>query len=48
LDEEKMTSLAGVFAGRDIVITCLDAVHAIANAKIAAGGIDNYLQGETS
>ncbi len=48
VDEDGMTSLAGVFAGGDIVNTCLDAVHAIADAKIAAGGIDKYLQGETT
>jgi len=43
VDENGMTSLPGVFAGGDIVNLNLDAVTAIADAKIAAEGIDNYL-----
>jgi len=48
VDKNGMTSLKGVFAGGDIVNTCLDAVHAIADAQLAAEGIDRYLKGETS
>jgi len=43
VDENGMTSIAGVFAGGDIVNTNLDAVTAIADAKVAAQGIDRYL-----
>jgi len=43
VDENGMTSLPGVFAGGDIVNTNLDAVTAIADAKIAAEGIERWL-----
>jgi len=43
VDENGMTSLAGVFAGGDIVNTNLDAVTAIADAKIASEGIGRWL-----
>ena len=43
VDENGMTSLAGVFAGGDIVNTNLDAVTAIADAKIASEGIGKWL-----
>ncbi|MBN1901402.1 FAD-dependent oxidoreductase [Candidatus Sumerlaeota bacterium] len=43
VDEYGMTSLPGVFAGGDIVNTNLDAVTAIADAKIATEGVDHYL-----
>jgi glutamate synthase (NADPH/NADH) small chain len=45
VDENGMTSLPGVFAGGDIVNTNLDAVTAIADAKIASEGIDRWLTG---
>ncbi|HDR88546.1 MAG TPA: 4Fe-4S dicluster domain-containing protein [Bacteroidetes bacterium] len=47
VDENGMTSIAKVFAGGDIVNTNMDAVTAIADAKIAAQGISRYLAGET-
>jgi len=43
VDDNGMTSLPGVFAGGDIVNINLDAVTAIADAKVAAEGIDRYL-----
>ncbi|MBN1467063.1 FAD-dependent oxidoreductase [candidate division KSB1 bacterium] len=43
VDENGMTSIRGLFAGGDIVNTNLDAVTAIADAKIAAQGIERYL-----
>jgi len=43
VDESGMTSLPGVFAGGDIVNTNLDAVTAIADAKIASEGIEKWL-----
>ena len=43
VDENGMTSLTGIFAGGDIVNTNLDAVTAIADAKIASQGIDLWL-----
>jgi glutamate synthase (NADPH/NADH) small chain len=43
VDEKGMTSIPGVFAGGDIVNINLDAVTAIADAKAAAEGIDEYL-----
>jgi len=46
VDENGQTSLPKVFAGGDIVNLNLDAVTAIADAKIAAEGIDLYLKGE--
>jgi glutamate synthase (NADPH/NADH) small chain len=46
VDENGMTSLPGVFAGGDIVNTNLDAVTAIADAKIASEGIDRWLRGD--
>ena len=46
VDENGMTSLPGIFAGGDIVNTNLDAVTAIADAKIASEGIDKWLRGE--
>ncbi|MCK4271839.1 FAD-dependent oxidoreductase, partial [bacterium] len=42
VDENGMTSIPGVFAGGDIVNTNLDAVTAIADAKIASEGINRY------
>ena len=44
VDEHGMTSLPGVFAGGDIVNINLDAVTAIADAKIASEGIDRWMQ----
>jgi glutamate synthase (NADPH/NADH) small chain len=46
VDENGMTSIPGVFAGGDIVNTNLDAVTAIADAKIASEGIDRWLTGD--
>jgi glutamate synthase (NADPH/NADH) small chain len=46
VDENGMTSLPGVFAGGDIVNTNLDAVTAIADAKIASEGIDRWLSAD--
>ncbi len=43
VDENGMTSIPKVFAGGDIVNLNLDAVTAIADAKIASEGIDNFL-----
>ena len=43
VDEDGMTTLPGVFSGGDIVNLNLDAVTAIADAKIAAEGIDKFL-----
>ncbi|MCK5767176.1 MAG: FAD-dependent oxidoreductase [Candidatus Atribacteria bacterium] len=43
VDENGMTSISKVFAGGDIVNTNMDAVTAIADAKIAAEGINNFL-----
>jgi len=43
VDENGMTGLPGVFAGGDIVNTNLDAVTAIADAKIASEGIGRWL-----
>ncbi|MFP3953069.1 MAG: FAD-dependent oxidoreductase [Candidatus Acetothermia bacterium] len=43
VDEDGMTTLPGVFAGGDIVNSNLDAVTAIADAKVASEGIDHYL-----
>jgi len=45
VDENGMTSIRKVFAGGDIVNINLDAVTAIADAKIASQGIDNFLTG---
>jgi len=45
VDENGMTSIPGVFAGGDIVNLNLDAVTAIADAKIASEGIDRFLSG---
>lgn len=42
VDKNGMTSLPGIFAGGDIVNLNLDAVTAIADAKIAAEGINKY------
>ena len=39
-----MTTIPRVFAGGDIVNLNLDAVTAIADAKMAAEGIDNLLR----
>ncbi len=44
VDEDGMTSLPGVFAGGDIVNINLDAVTAIADAKIASDGIHRWMQ----
>lgn len=43
VDENGMTSIPKVFAGGDIVYINLDAVTAIADAKVAAVGIHQYL-----
>jgi len=43
VDENGMTSIPKVFAGGDIVNINLDAVTAIADAKIASEGIDKFL-----
>ncbi|MCK4716031.1 MAG: FAD-dependent oxidoreductase [Candidatus Marinimicrobia bacterium] len=43
VDENGLTSIPKVFAGGDIVNINLDAVTAIADAKIAAEGIDKFL-----
>jgi glutamate synthase (NADPH/NADH) small chain len=43
VDENGQTTIEKVFAGGDIVNTNLDAVTAIADAKIAAEGIDRHL-----
>ncbi|MEA3499497.1 MAG: FAD-dependent oxidoreductase [Candidatus Marinimicrobia bacterium] len=43
VDENGMTTIPKVFAGGDIVNINLDAVTAIADAKIAAQGIEKYL-----
>ena len=45
VDENGMTSIRKVFAGGDIVNVNLDAVTAIADAKIASQGIDKFLYG---
>jgi glutamate synthase (NADPH/NADH) small chain len=46
VDENGMTSISGVFAGGDIVNQNLDAVTGIADAKLAAEGIDRFLREE--
>jgi len=43
VDENGMTSIKKVFAGGDIVNVNLDAVTAIADAKVASQGIDRFL-----
>ena len=43
VDENGMTSIPKVFAGGDIVNINLDAVTAIADAKVAAEGINKYV-----
>ncbi|MBN2610174.1 MAG: FAD-dependent oxidoreductase [Bacteroidales bacterium] len=43
VDEMGMTSIQKVFAGGDIVNVNLDAVTAIADAKVASEGIDRFL-----
>ncbi|MCD6218754.1 hypothetical protein J7K43_00025 [Candidatus Calescamantes bacterium] len=43
MDENGMTSIPKVFAGGDIVNINLDAVTAIADAKVAAEGIHKFL-----
>ena len=43
VDENGMTSIPKIFAGGDIVNLNLDAVTAIADAKVAAKGIDRFL-----
>jgi glutamate synthase (NADPH/NADH) small chain len=43
VDENGMTTIPGVFAGGDIVNINLDAVTAIADAKIASEGIDKFI-----
>ncbi|RKY84760.1 hypothetical protein DRQ11_11120 [candidate division KSB1 bacterium] len=43
VDENGMTSIPRIFAGGDIVNLNLDAVTAIADAKVAAEGIDKLL-----
>ena len=45
VDGDGQTSIPGIFAGGDIVNLNLDAVTAIADAKVAAEGIDKYLKG---
>jgi len=44
VDENGMTSIPKVFAGGDIVNLNLDAVTAIADAKVASYGIDKFLR----
>jgi glutamate synthase (NADPH/NADH) small chain len=46
VDPNGMTTIPKVFAGGDIVNLNLDAVTAIADAKMAAEGIDNLLRGK--
>lgn len=46
VDKNGMTSIPGVFAGGDIVNVNLDAVTAIADAKVASEGIDKYLSSD--
>lgn len=46
VDENGMTSLAGVYAGGDIVNLNMDAVTAIADAKTAAEGISSKLRSD--
>jgi len=43
VDENGMTTIPKVFAGGDIVNINLDAVTAIADAKVAAEGIHKFL-----
>ena len=43
VDKNGMTSIAGVFAGGDIVNMNLDAVTAIADAKVASEGISKFI-----
>ena len=43
VDDNGMTSIPKIFAGGDIVNINLDAVTAIADAKVASQGIDNFL-----
>lgn len=43
VDENGMTTLPGVFAGGDIVNINMDAVTAIADAKIASEGINSWM-----
>jgi len=47
VDEDGRTTLPKVFAGGDIVNVNLDAVTAIADAKVAAEGIDRLLSSES-
>jgi glutamate synthase (NADPH/NADH) small chain len=47
VDEDGRTTLPKVFAGGDIVNLNLDAVTAIADAKVAAEGIDRLLSSES-
>lgn len=44
VDENGMTSINKVFAGGDIVNVRMDAISAIADAKMAAEGIDRFLR----
>ena len=46
VDENGQTTVPRIFAGGDIVNINLDAVTAIADAKVAAEGIDNLLSSE--
>ncbi len=47
IDEDtQMTSMDGVFAGGDVVRGPDDAIHAIADGKLAASAIDSYLGGD--
>jgi len=48
VDEDGMTSIPKVFAGGDIVNINLDAVTAIADAKIAAEGINKLSSSENT
>ena len=43
VDEDGMTSVAGVFAAGDVVNGPLTVVHAVAGAKQAVAGIKEYL-----
>lgn len=48
VDENGMTSIPRIFAGGDIVNLNMDAVTAIADAKIAAEGIDRLLSSKSA
>jgi glutamate synthase (NADPH/NADH) small chain len=47
VDEHQATTVAGVFAGGDIVRGGATVILAMGDGKTAARGIDAYLQGRT-